>query len=149
MSYTRLPYAMAEDGLLPKVFTRRLSNGAPWVSILVCASAWALALNFTFERLITMDLVLYGLSLILEFVALIVLRIREPHLPRPFKVPGGMLGAIAVGLGPTLLILYAIYAARDEKVGVMPALLFATIVAAGGAILYLIARAAAFARSSS
>jgi amino acid transporter len=143
MSYTRLPYAMAEDGLLPKLFTRRLKNGAPWVSILVCAGAWALALNFTFERLITMDLVLYGLSLILEFVALIVLRKREPELHRPFRVPGGMLGAAAVGLGPTILILYAIYAARGEHVGAMPALLFAALVAAGGSALYLMAKLAA------
>jgi len=143
MSYTRLPYAMAEDGLLPKVFTRRLRNGAPWVSILVCAGAWALALQFTFERLITMDLVLYGLSLILEFVALIVLRHREPGLHRPFKVPGGMFGAILVGLGPTALILYAIVAAHSEHVGSMPALLFATLVACSGAILYLIAKLAA------
>jgi len=148
MSYTRLPYAMAQDGLLPKIFTRRLQNGAPWVSILVCASAWALALNFTFERLITMDLVLYGLSLILEFVALIVLRRREPELHRPFRVPGGMLGAVVVGLGPTLLILYAIYAARDEKVGTMPALLFATIVACSGAVLYLIAKLSARMKNS-
>jgi amino acid transporter len=143
MSYTRLPYAMAQDGLLPKIFTRRLANGAPWVSILVCASAWALALNFTFERLITLDLVLYGLSLILEFVALIVLRRREPELHRPFRVPGGMLGAIAVGLGPTALILYAIYAARGERVGLMPALLFAVLIACSGALLYLIAKMSA------
>ena len=143
MSYTRLPYAMAEDGLLPKLFTRRLKNGAPWVSILVCAGAWALALQFTFERLITMDLVLYGLSLILEFVALIVLRRREPELHRPFRVPGGIFGAVAVGLGPTALILYALYAARGEHIGAMPALVFATLVACSGAVLYLIAKLAA------
>jgi amino acid transporter len=140
MSYTRLPYAMAEDGLLPRIFTRRLANGAPWVSILVCTGAWALALNFTFERLITMDLVLYGLSLILEFVALIVLRLREPHLHRPFKVPGGIAGAVLVGAGPTLLILYAIYAARAERMANMPALLFATLIACIGPLLYITAR---------
>ena len=32
------------------------------------------ALSFTFERLISIDLVLYGGALILEFVALVVLR---------------------------------------------------------------------------
>ena len=53
----------------------------------VCSadSRWALALNLKFERLISIDLILYGSSLLLEFVALIVLRIREPNLPRPFK----------------------------------------------------------------
>ena len=35
MSYCHLPVAMAEDGHLPAIFTRKLRNGAPWVSILV------------------------------------------------------------------------------------------------------------------
>ena len=41
MSYTRLPYAMACDGLLPKVLTKRLTNGVPWVSLLLCAVGWS------------------------------------------------------------------------------------------------------------
>jgi amino acid transporter len=85
MSYTRLPTAMAADGLLPRVFLHRNRRGAPWVSLLVCGVAWALALNLPFERLISIDLILYGSSLILEFAALIALRIREPQLPRPFR----------------------------------------------------------------
>ena len=47
--------------------------------------AWALALKLPFERLISIDLILYGSSLLLEFVALVVLRIREPELERPFN----------------------------------------------------------------
>ena len=85
MSYTRLPIAMAGDGMLPRIFVRRNSRGVPWVSVLFCGLAWALALNLPFERLISIDLILYGTSLILEFVALIVLRMREPELPRPFR----------------------------------------------------------------
>jgi amino acid transporter len=72
LSLTRLPYAMAEDGLLPRVLTKRWANGVPWVSVIACSLGWALALGFTFERLISIDLVLYGAALILEFVALIV-----------------------------------------------------------------------------
>src|SRR5262249_11208896 len=37
LSYSRLPVVLAEDGFLPRVFTRRLRTGAPWVAILVCA----------------------------------------------------------------------------------------------------------------
>ncbi len=88
LSYTRLPHALAEDGYLPKVFTRRLKNGAPWVSILACGTLWALALGLTFERLITIDLLLWGLSIVLEFLALVALRKKEPALPRPFRIPG-------------------------------------------------------------
>ena len=36
MSYTRLPMAMAEDGMLPRALARRNSRGAPWVSVLLC-----------------------------------------------------------------------------------------------------------------
>src|SRR5207248_8632732 len=80
MSYTRLPYAMACDGLLPKVLTRRLPNGVPWVSLFLCAVGWSLALGLTFDRLITVDISLWGLSVLLEFVALVKLRIRsEEH----------------------------------------------------------------------
>jgi amino acid transporter len=35
MSYTRLPMAMAEDGMLPRVVARRNSRGVPWVSVLL------------------------------------------------------------------------------------------------------------------
>jgi len=141
MSYTRLPFAMAQDGLLPPVLNRllirRTKNGVPWVSVLLCASAWAMALGLSFERLITIDLVLYGLSLILEFIALVVLRLKEPQMPRPFRVPGGLLMAIAVGVGPTALIAFAIYASRDEHIGGISALLFSGIIAALGPLLYL------------
>jgi amino acid transporter len=141
MSYTRLPFALAEDGYLPKVLTRRTAAGVPWVSVLFCAGAWALALRMTFERLISIDLVLYGASLVLEFVALVVLRVREPELVRPFRIPGGLFGAVAAGVGPTLLIGYALWAARDERVLGMPALGFAAGVGAMGWVVYWVANA--------
>jgi len=142
MSFSRIPFAMAEDGQAPRVFLRRTKLGVPWVGVIACAAIWALALSFTFERLISIDLVLYGASLILEFVALIVLRRREPHLPRPFRVPGGMPGAIAVGIGPTCLIAFALWAARDEQVLGLNALLFAAIVALAGALVYALSQLA-------
>jgi len=138
MSYSRVPYALAEDRLLPRLFTRINRFGVPWVSVLACAAIWALALGFTFERLISIDLVLYGASLLLEFVALIALRLREPDLPRPFRVPGGLPGAVAVALGPAALIAFAIYGARDERVLGLNALLFSTLVALAGSAIYAI-----------
>jgi amino acid transporter len=131
---------MAEDHLAPHAFTRLNRFGVPWLSVLFCACIWALALRFTFERLISIDLVLYGASLILEFVALVVLRRREPALPRPFRVPGGMAGAVAAGIGPTLLIAFAMYAARAERVLGLNALLFAALVGLSGAVVYTFIR---------
>ncbi|MBB5062849.1 APC family permease [Granulicella mallensis] len=139
MSYTRVPYAMAEDGLLPRLFLRENRRGAPWVSILFCAVIWALALRFSFERLISIDLVLYGAALLLEFVAFIVLRHREPTLARPFCLPGGMAGAIAIGICPALLIAFALWTARGEQVLGLPALIFAALVGVAGALVYAVA----------
>ena len=99
-----------------------------------------MALDLSFERLISIDLVLYGASLLLEFVALVVLRLREPALPRPFSIPGGLTAAVLAGVGPALLIVFALYAARNQRVGPLPALAFATLIAAVGPLLYRIAR---------
>ena len=117
MSYSRLPLAMAQDGMLPKAFARMNRRNAPWVSIVVLATGWALCLGLGFERLVMLDVLVYGASLLLEFLALVVLRVKEPSLPRPFKVPGGMLGAVAVGVLPMLLLVFSI--ARGEREQIM------------------------------
>jgi amino acid transporter len=145
LSYARVPYALAQDGLLPRFLTRTTPTRpdrapVPWASVLVCAAAWALALGLSFERLISIDLVLYGASLLLEFVALVVLRLREPALARPFRIPGGLTMAVLAGVGPALLIAFALFAARGEHVGPFPALSFAALVAALGPLAYAMAR---------
>ena len=50
ISYTRLPLAMAEDGMLPQFIARRNRRGVPWVSVLLCGLAWALALNLQIRK---------------------------------------------------------------------------------------------------
>ena len=122
MSYARLPMVLAEDGMLPSLLARKNRRNVPWVAVLACAVAWALALRFTFERLISIDLILYGSSLILEFVALVVLRLREPGLDRPFRA-GILATACIIGAVPTALIIYADVASRHEHMAHMPALL--------------------------
>jgi len=147
LSYTRLPMAMAEEGMLPRILARRNRRDVPWVSVLLCGAAWAAALSLSFERLVSIDLILYGSSLLLEFAALVVLRLREPELKRPFKA--GNLGvASLLGVAPAMLIGYALYAARDEKIGSISALLLATMVAILGPVFYgLTASSQGFGRS--
>jgi amino acid transporter len=138
LSYARVPAAMAADGLLPKALERRMANGVPWVSVLVCGAAWALALQFNLTRLLELDILLYGLSLVLEFVALAVLRWREPSLPRPFRVPFGRFGAVAIGIAPTAVVFFTIYAASSDRITPrLPAIVFGTIVGAIGPLFYL------------
>jgi amino acid transporter len=144
LSYSRLPVAMAGDGLLPRVFLRTTKNThAPWIAILACAALWTLSLGFSFERLVMLDILLYGLSLLLEFVALIVLRIREPALPRPFRIPGGLVACIALSLPPAALIAVSVVRNRSERLDSgLSALVLGTIVVALGPLAYLLSRSA-------
>jgi amino acid transporter len=132
---------MARDGMLPKVFAKTSAKtGAPWVAILVCASCWALCLGLGFKRLITLDIMLYGASLMLEFVTLVVLRIREPQLKREFRVPGGLAGAITCGVFPFLLLCLALVESGSEAVLGMNGLVFGALIISAGFILYFSTR---------
>ena len=118
LSFTRLPGVMAADGFLPRIFTRRnRETGAPWVSILVCAFAWAVCLPLGFVRLLILDVLLTGLSILLEFAALVALRIREPNLERPYRVPGGLFGTIAISIPPVALMALGVVRNQSEQVG--------------------------------
>jgi amino acid transporter len=139
MSYSRLPLAMAQDGMLPKVFAKLQSKTrAPWVAIVVCAMGWAMCLGLGFARLVTIDILLYGSSLTLEFITLIVLRIREPELPRPFRVPGGLFGAIAVGVAPIALLGFSVVRSETEQVLGMSSFAFGMLLIAAGVVAYFI-----------
>ncbi|HEX6503673.1 MAG TPA: APC family permease [Terriglobales bacterium] len=137
MSYSRLPLAMAQDGMLPKVFGKlHPRSRAPWVAIVFLAVCWALCLGLGFERLVTIDILLYGASLALEFAALIWLRFREPELPRPFRVPGGKLGAIAIGIAPVLLLGFSVVRSETEMVLGMSSFAFGMILIGAGVLAY-------------
>src|SRR5690242_3169123 len=137
MSYSRLPLAMAQDGMLPRVFARlHPKTRAPYVAILVCAVGWALCLGLGFERLVTIDILIYGSSLLLEFVALAVLRFTRPELPRAFKVAGGKPGAILLGVCPVLLLGFSVYGSQSERILGMSGLGFGAILIATGCAVY-------------
>lgn len=139
LSYSRLPVALAEDGYLPALLTRLdPKTGAPRVAIIACAITWAAALGLGFERLVELDVLLLGLGLLLEFVALVVLRIREPGLPRPFRAPGGLLSAAALGVGPLVLLAATLVRERSGEAGSMSALALGAALVLAGPLLYLV-----------
>ena len=138
MSYSRLPLAMGRDGMLPRLFSRVTDkNQTPWVSIVVLASCWALCLGLGFKRLVTLDIMLYGASLMLEFVTLVALRIREPNLRRSFRVPGGMAGAVSCGMFPLALLILAMVESEHEAILGMNGLLFGAVIILAGFAIYL------------
>lgn len=85
----RVYVAMAEDGLFPAAVRSLLTGGGATRHAILLQSAWAtvLILSGTFEQL-----VIYTGLVLTAFTALgvgsvIVLRLRHPELPRPFRVP--------------------------------------------------------------
>ena len=136
LSYSRVPMALAEDGYLPRALARRNpKTGAPAWSIVACGIAWCLALGLGFERLVELDVLLYGFSLLLEFVALAVLRVREPELPRGFRVPGGTAGAALIGAPPMALLGIALWKTAGEQ-GFTRGLAVGLALIAAGPVIY-------------
>jgi amino acid transporter len=141
MSYSRLPLAMARDGMLPKIFGKiSARTKAPWVAIIACATCWALCLGLGFKRLVTLDIMLYGAALMLEFITLVALRIREPRLERSFRVPGGLAGAIFAGVFPLILLSLALVESESQSVLGINGLVFGVLIMGAGFGVYAATR---------
>ncbi|HXT73981.1 MAG TPA: APC family permease [Candidatus Angelobacter sp.] len=141
LSFSRLPLVMAQDGYLPRIFARTSSKtGMPWVAITACALCWGACLFLNFEHLVIMDVLLTGLSILLEFGALIALRIREPELPRPYRIPGGIAGAVLLSLPPLVLMILAVLRNRTETIGSTSSLAVGTVLIVLGPVLYFLSR---------
>ncbi|PYV25366.1 MAG: hypothetical protein DMG27_10155 [Acidobacteria bacterium] len=98
---SRLPYAMARDGWLPSLLARLSSTtGMPAVALAAVCSTSALLAVFPFTKLVVIDILLYSAGLLLEFLALIALRVQRPDMDRPFRLPGGWPGVLLATLCP-------------------------------------------------
>ncbi|MFO1187007.1 MAG: amino acid permease [Alphaproteobacteria bacterium] len=89
MSIARTLYSMARDGLMPGVLATVWKNGTPAVAVLkvVCGLAGAFALTGTYDRLLAIYAPFsIGVNMALN-VAAIALRLREPKLERPYRMP--------------------------------------------------------------
>ena len=101
---SRLPLVLAADGFLPAPLARVRSEAAvPATSIVLLSVIVCLLVGFSFNNLAVLSGVLYTAALTLEFISLVVLRIREPLAVRPFRAPGGWIGLVLVCVGPVLM----------------------------------------------
>jgi APA family basic amino acid/polyamine antiporter len=83
----RILFSMARDGLLPQSLTEVNAGGTPAVALLICTLAGvALVLSGSFETLVAVASILFVANYLPVFAALLVIRKREPDLPRPYKV---------------------------------------------------------------
>ncbi|MGZ8500936.1 MAG: APC family permease, partial [Candidatus Binatia bacterium] len=105
----RVPYAMARRTMLPRALAATHPDYAtPWRAILINSAGVALLIPFSFQELIEVDMFLYAAALLLEFAALVWLRIKRPEMPRPYRIPCGTSGVIAICIPPIGLCLLSI-----------------------------------------
>jgi APA family basic amino acid/polyamine antiporter len=93
---TRIFYTMARDGLLPKVFAEiHPKFRTPWMGTILLGVVIAVCASFLPISLLG-DLVSLGTAVAFSIVCLsvIYLRVTHPELPRPFRVPGGIVTAV-------------------------------------------------------
>jgi amino acid transporter len=131
---TRVPFAMAEDGMMPKFLVKVHSKyGTPWVSILVCGVIFSIFSLSAFAALVVIDVFLNMIVLMAEFFALWKLRFTKPDLPRN-KIPGGYFGLTLATVAPAAIILLAIYSSIVEDG--LSSIGMGLVAMAIGAILY-------------
>lgn len=108
LTNSRLPYVLARDGLMPAGLAAVHPRfGTPWVAVLLSAVLYAAFAVFSFKELIVLNVWLYSLSLLVELAAFVRLRVGEPEMARPWRVPGGLGSAVVVAGVPAALSLLA------------------------------------------
>lgn len=111
---SRVSYAMAARDTLPRPLAKLHPRYAtPWIAILVNSAGVAALIPFSFQELVQIDVFLYALSLVLEFGALVWLRLKEPEMARPYRVPFGTIGAVVISLPPVALCLASMALANN------------------------------------
>lgn len=95
---------MAERGMLPAFFAKRSRHGTPLIGILFSASGVLLLSWLSFQEIVAAENFLYCFGMILEFIAFVHLRIKNPAASRPYKIPVGTVGSILMCIPPTILI---------------------------------------------
>jgi amino acid transporter len=109
LTTTRMPFAMAEDGYLPQVLTRKHScYGTPWLAIILSAAIYALLAWQSLAQLISVYIWLRSATTVLTVLSAWKLRRTQPGLKRSFMIPGGNAGLLYVVAAPVLMALVAL-----------------------------------------
>jgi APA family basic amino acid/polyamine antiporter len=108
LGYSRVPYAAALDGNYFKAFARvHPEHRFPYVSLLALGGV---ALLFCFFSLVDVIAALVVIRITLQFlvqaIGVIVLRVRRPDLPRPFRMWLYPLPALIASVGFVFILIY-------------------------------------------
>jgi amino acid transporter len=132
LGYSRVPFAAAEDGNFFRVFSRvHPKHRFPYVSLLVLGGIASL---FCFFRLADVIAALVVIRIIVQFLAqtvgVVVLRVRRPDLPRPFRMWLYPLPALLAFLGFVYVLLMRPNFQKEVRL--------AFVLIAAGLVVYLL-----------
>jgi amino acid transporter len=139
LAYSRIPFVMATDNLLPPALARTDDRGTPRNAVLLSAICYSFFVLVPFGRLVVADVLLYSLALFLEFGALVRLRKQEPNLRGAFRIPLSR-GWVALLAAIPMIVLVGVVmiSFRDGEYG-LPAVIGAAIAIALGPLMYKLA----------
>jgi amino acid transporter len=110
LTTTRMPFALAEDGYLPRFLTAKHPRyGTPWVAILISAAIYASLAQHTLGQLISIYVWFRAATTVMTVLSAWGLRDKRPDLPRAFRIPAGRLGLAYVIALPTVMTVVALY----------------------------------------
>lgn len=104
----RIFFSMARDGLLPKIFRKIHPRfRTPWGSTILTGLAVGICAMFTtLEEMVDLTNIGTLFAFILVCIGVMVLRVKDPDRPRPFRVPFGLILPILGVAGCLFLIFY-------------------------------------------
>ena len=140
LGYSRIPFVLADDGLLPKALAKLDVHGTPRTAVIVSAVFYSLFALVAFGKLIVADVLLYSVALFLEFGALIQLRKTEPSLRGVFRIPLGRTGVAVLTSLPMIVLVGVIGVSFADGEYGLPALIGTAVAIAAGPLMYRLAQ---------
>lgn len=131
----RILYAMSCDELFPRRAAKVNRGGTPTVTLLISTVAALLFIFRSFEQVLAALAFFFVANYAMAYISLIVLRRREPDLPRPYRAWGYPWTTGIVLLGS---IAFLIGAVISDRVNHKRDSLFALVILAASVPIYLI-----------
>ena len=132
LGYSRVPYAAALDGNYFRAFAKvHPQHRFPYISLLSLAAVAAVFCFFTLADVIAALVVIrITLQFLVQAIGVIVLRVRRPDLPRPFRMWLYPLPALLASVG-FIVVLFV-------RTGSMKQIRYALVILISGVAIYLV-----------
>lgn len=115
MAQSRLPMVMAKDKMFPKFFSRvHPKFGTPEISLIFGGVVLTVLSLNSFKQLVTVYSVTQMLGYLMIYATLVRLRKKKRSTKRPYQIPGGTPGLVALIMPPVCIALFTL--AKTESV---------------------------------